>query len=133
MSELEFLMGEARIASASAPSGLAVTVRGCGKTGRFDVLVGGRIVARFLERPDALACIMGAGGAFAALAGARKKDESVTVIDRFDPRWKKRFKSRRSCREWIMDGLAATEGAEQEHFSRMLLEFEGGANVLHYN
>ena len=132
MSELEFLQGEALIAAASAPKGVKVEVRDGGKLGRYDILVGGRVVARFLEKQDALACIMGVGGAFAVLAG----DKTVTrivVIDRFNPRWKKNFRSKRAARQWIMEGIAGTEGAEQEHYTRMLIELEGGARTLHYN
>ena len=132
MSELEFLQGEAQIAAASAPKGIKVEVRDGGKLGRYDILVGGRVVARFLERPDALACLMGVGGAFAVLAGGETA-KRIVVLDRFNPRWRKNFKSQRTARQWIMEGIAGTEGAEQEHYTRMLLELEGGATTLHYN
>jgi len=132
VSELEFLKGEAHVASSSAPEGLAVEVRDGGREGRYDVLFGGRAVARLLGKDETLACIMGVGGALAVL-GASAPKESITIVDRLQPKWKKRFKSRRTCRAWLMEGLAGTEGAEQEHFSSMLVELECGATVLHYN
>ena len=132
MSELEFLNGEARIASASAPKGMAIEVRDGGRAGRYDVVFGGRTLARMLGRDEALACVMGAGGALAALAAAAT-DGPVLVVDRHMPKWRKRFRTRRACRAWLMEGMAGTEGAEQEHFTSMLLELEGGASTLHYN
>ena len=131
MSELEFLEGEARVASAAAPSGLAVEVRG-GADGRYDVLVGGRTVARFLGHEECLAAILGAGGALAVCA-SREPSGGVTVVDRCRRGWKKSFRTRDAARSWLMEGLAATDGAEQDHYADMLVELEGGASTLHYN
>lgn len=64
MNELDFLNNEARIASAIAPEGAQVAVVASSR----DVLVGKNTVARLLTRSEALACIMGAVGAFASLA-----------------------------------------------------------------
>lgn len=139
MSELEFLQGEAKIASASAPDGLAIEVVDGGKLGRFDVLFGGKAVARFLERESALACLMGIGGALAVLAHVRPPAAApcaarrITVVDRCMPKWKKTFRSVEKCREWLMDGNTGCEGAERDHYVGMLVELNGGATVLHYN
>ena len=66
MNELDFLNNEARIASAFAPEGAQVAVVASLRPDRYDgVLVGKNAVARLLTRSEALACIMGAGGAFA--------------------------------------------------------------------
>ena len=68
MNELDFLNNEARIASAFAPKDAQVAVVASSRPDRYDVLVGKSAVARLLTRPEALACIMGAGGAFAVCA-----------------------------------------------------------------
>ena len=66
MNELDFLNNEARIASAFAPEGAQLAVVASLRPDRYDgVLVGKNAVARLLARSEALACIMGAGGAFA--------------------------------------------------------------------
>ena len=64
MNELDFLNNEARIASAFAPEGAKLAVVASSRSSRYDVLVGKNAVARLLTRSEALACIMGAGGAF---------------------------------------------------------------------
>lgn len=61
------------------------------------------------------------------------KDAKIKVVDRTDPKFKRTFKNKDSCIRWLHDGLAGTEGAEQEHFSNMLVELNGGATTLHYN
>ena len=69
MNELDLLNKEARIASAFAPEGAQLAVVASLRPDRYDgVLVGKNAVARLLTRSEALACIMGAGGAFASLA-----------------------------------------------------------------
>ena len=69
MNELDFLNNEAGIASAFAPEGAQVAVVASSRPDRYDgVLIGKNVVARLLTRSEALACIMGAGGAFASLA-----------------------------------------------------------------
>ena len=139
MDELEFLNGEAKIASASAPRGMGIEVCAGARKGRYDVLFGGSPVAKLLGRGEALACIMGIGGALTVLAAPRANGGAlcgggrVTVVDRFQRNWKKTFRTREKCRAWIMEGVAGCEGAEQEHYTKMLLEFESGASVLHYN
>ena len=139
MNELEFLNGEAKVASAAAPRGIGIEVRAGAREGRYDVLFGGSPVAKLLGRGEALACIMGIGGALTVLAatrangGASRGDGRVTVVDRFQRNWKKTFRTREKCRAWLMEGMAGCEGAEQEHYTKMLLEFESGASVLHYN
>ena len=66
MNELDFLNNEARIASAFAPEGAQLAVVASLRPDRYDgVLVGKNAVARLLTRSEALACIRGAGGAFA--------------------------------------------------------------------
>ena len=65
MNELDFLNNEARIASAFAPEGAHLAVVASSRLDRYDVLVGKNTVARLLARSEALACIMGAGGASA--------------------------------------------------------------------
>ena len=73
MNELDFLNNEARIASAFAPEGAQLAVVASLRPDRYDgVLVGKNAVARLLTRSEALACIMGAGGAFACLTRLRK-------------------------------------------------------------
>ena len=57
----------------------------------------------------------------------------VTVVDRFSPRWRKTFRSSRAARRWVLEGLVGTDGAERDHYVRMLLELEEGATTLHYN
>lgn len=61
------------------------------------------------------------------------KDAKIKVVDRTDPKFKRTFKNKDECLRWLHDGLAGTEGAEQEHFSNMLVELNGGATTLHYN
>lgn len=61
------------------------------------------------------------------------KDAKIKVVDRTDPKFKRTFKNKDACIRWLHDGLAGTEGAEQEHFSNMLVELNGGATTLHYN
>lgn len=61
------------------------------------------------------------------------KDAKIKVVDRTDPKFKRTFKNKDACTRWLHDGLAGTEGAEQEHFSNMLVELNGGATTLHYN
>lgn len=139
MNELEFLNGEAKVASAAAPRGIGIEVRAGARGGRYDVLFGGSPVAKLLGRDEALACIMGIGGALTVLAATRANGGAscgggrVTVVDRFQRNWKKTFRTREKCRAWLMEGMAGCEGAEQEHYTNMLLELEGGASVLHYN
>lgn len=73
MNELDFLNNEARIASAFAPEGAQLAVVASLRPDRYDgVLVGKNAVARLLTRSEALACIMGAGGASAYLVGLQK-------------------------------------------------------------
>ena len=73
MNELDFLNNEARIASAFAPEGAQLAVVASLRPDRYDgVLVGKNAVARLLTRSEALACIMGAGGASACLVGLQK-------------------------------------------------------------
>ena len=72
MTEIEFLNNEARIASAFAPEGAKLAVVASSRSSRYDVLVGKNAVARLLTRSEALACIMGAGGASAYLVGLQK-------------------------------------------------------------
>ena len=73
MNELDFLNNEARIASAFAPEGAQLAVVATLRPDRYDgVLVGKNAVARLLTRSEALACIMGAGGASAYLVGLQK-------------------------------------------------------------
>ena len=73
MNELDFLNNEARIASAFAPEGAQLAVVASLRPDRYDgVLVGKNAVARLLARSEALACIMGAGGASAYLVGLQK-------------------------------------------------------------
>ena len=67
MNELDFLNNEARIASSFASEGAQLAVVASSRPGRYDVLVGTNAVARLLARPEALACVMGAGGAFAIM------------------------------------------------------------------
>lgn len=132
MTELEFLQSEAEIAAALAPEGVKVEVRDGGKRGRYDVLVGGRVIAKFLGQSDVLVCLMGVGGAFAGLSGGETATR-IAVLDRFNPRWRKSFESKRTARQWIMEGIASSEGVAREHYARMLVELEGGATTLHYN
>ena len=61
------------------------------------------------------------------------KDAKIKVVDRTDLKFKRTFKNKDACLRWLHDGLAGTEGAEQEHFSNMLVELNGGATTLHYN
>ena len=61
------------------------------------------------------------------------KDAKIKVVDRTDPKFKRTFKNKDACLRWLHDGLAGTEGAEQEHFSNLLVELNGGATTLHYN
>ena len=68
MTDLEFLNGEAKIASAFAPEGAQLAVVLSARSDRYDVLVGQNAAARLLSCQEALACIMGAGGAFASVA-----------------------------------------------------------------
>ena len=73
MNELDFLNNEARIASAFAPEGAQLAVVASLRPDRYDgVIVGKNAVARLLARSEALACIMGAGGASAYLVGLQK-------------------------------------------------------------
>ena len=73
MNQLDFLNNEARIASAFAPEGAQLAVVASLRPDRYDgVLVGKNAVARLLARSEALACIMGAGGASAYLVGLQK-------------------------------------------------------------
>lgn len=72
MNELDFLNNEARIASAFAPEGAQLAVAASSRPDRYDVFVGTNAVARLLTRSEALACIMGAGGAFSCLTRLRK-------------------------------------------------------------
>ena len=73
MNELDFLNNETRIASAFAPEGAQLAVVASLRPDRYDgVLVGKNAVARLLTRSEALACIMGAGGASAYLVGLQK-------------------------------------------------------------
>lgn len=133
MNELDFLNGEASVASASAPRGMKIHVRRGAAKGRYDVLFGGAAVAKLLSKEATLACIMGIGGALTVLNTRTAGGGRVTVVDRRDPRWKKSFRTRELCRKWLMGGLAGCEGAEQEHYANMLVEMESGASVLHYN
>lgn len=131
-----FLKGEAKIASASAPKGMPCTVKRNGRCGRYDVRFGGYTVGRYLGRAEALACIHGVGGTcfvFKGLARAAASAQPIEVIDCFQADWRKDFKTREEARAWIMEGMAGTEGAEQEHYTNMLLELESGATTLHYN
>ena len=69
MNELDFLNNEARIASAFAPEGAQLAVVASLRPDRYEiVLIGKNVAARLLTRSEALACIMGAGGAFASYA-----------------------------------------------------------------
>ena len=67
MNELDFLNNEARIASAFAPEGAQLAVVASLRPDRYDILIGKNVAARLLTRSEALACIMGAGGAFAIM------------------------------------------------------------------
>ena len=130
------LKGEAKIASASAPKGMPCTVRRNGRHGHYDVLFGGYTAGRYLGLAEALACIRGVGGTcfvFKGLAKAAAAAQPIEVIDRFQTDWRKDFKTREEACAWIMEGMAGTEGAEQEHYTNMLLELESGATTLHYN
>lgn len=68
MTDLDFLNGEAKLASAFAPEGAQLAVVLSTRPDRYHVLVGQSVVAQLLSRSEALACIMGAGGAFASVA-----------------------------------------------------------------
>lgn len=136
MTELEFLNGEAKIASMAAPKGLAISVVSSDQKGKFDVLFGGRVVARLLGREEALAAVVGIGGALTILKptkAVKGRKRAIKIVDRCEKNWSKTFETDDACRAWLMEGLAATEGAEQEHFSRMLVELQAGAKTLHYN
>ena len=61
------------------------------------------------------------------------RDAKIKVVDRTDPKFKRTFKDKGACLRWLHDGLAGTEGAEQEHFANMLVELNSGATTLHYN
>ena len=61
------------------------------------------------------------------------RDSKIKVVDRTDPKFKRTFKNKDACLRWLHDGLAGTEGAEQEHFANMLVELNSGATTLHYN
>jgi len=140
MNELEFLINEAVKASASSMGGWKVGVKMSEREGRYDVLFGGEPVGRLLGRSEALACIMGVGGTLAFISracadsgGSGTKRCIVRVVDRLDRRWKKTFRSKQAARRWLMEGLAACDGAEQEHYANMPVELESGETVLHYN
>lgn len=140
MSELEFLRKEAELASAPSVGGFKVEVRMSEREEGYDVLFGGETVGRLLGSAEALACIKGVGGSLAVIsracgftAGTGTKRGVVEVVDSLRPRWKKTFRSKRAARQWLMEGLAACDGAEQEHYANMLVELECGETVLHYN
>lgn len=61
------------------------------------------------------------------------RDSKIKVVDRTDPKFKRTFKNKDACLRWLHDGLAGTEGAEQEHFANMLVELNSGATTLYYN
>ena len=43
------------------------------------------------------------------------------------------FPNKPSCLAWIMEGMRATEGAEQTHYVGLLLQLEEGMTELDYN
>lgn len=92
MTELEFLNGEAKIASMAAPKGLAISVVNSDQEGKFDVLFGGRVVARLLGREEALAAVMGIGGALTilkptkAVKGRKRAIKSLIAVRRIGRR-----------------------------------------------
>ena len=57
----------------------------------------------------------------------------VHVYDSCCRSFHKRFPSKRAARDWFMSGLAACEGAEQEHYTHMLLQLEEGKTEIDYN
>lgn len=61
------------------------------------------------------------------------KEELITIVDRFHQSWSKTFHSKEQAKEWIVDGLTGTEGAERDHYVNMLLELDSGSKILHYN
>ena len=71
--------------------------------------------------------------ALSAILKRMPKDAKIKVVDRTDPKFKRTFKNKDACLRWLHDGLAGTEGAEQEHYANMLVELNGGATTLHYN
>ena len=71
--------------------------------------------------------------ALASIALRKPQKVTIKVIDRCNRKWRKIFRSREKCRAWLNEGLAGTEGAEQEHYANMLVELNCGATILHYN
>lgn len=60
------------------------------------------------------------------------KDSEIKILDRDNPGWGKRFKSANTCRTWLMDGFAGTDGAERERYSSMLMGLACGDRILYY-
>ena len=42
------------------------------------------------------------------------------------------FNKKADCRNWIMDGLYGTEGAERDHYVDMLFQLDNGAKTIDY-
>lgn len=40
--------------------------------------------------------------------------------------------NKKNCKEWILDGLYKTEGAEQEHYVNMLRQLDMGKKTIGY-
>lgn len=56
-----------------------------------------------------------------------------TIIDSRDSHFSEFFTSKASCKEWIMEGMTGTDGAERDHYVSLLCQMEGGKNVLDYS
>ena len=60
-------------------------------------------------------------------------DTGVSVVDRWNSKWKRTFKTAAEAEDWLLDGMASCEGAERDHYVNMMMELKGGAKILHTN
>lgn len=97
------------------------------KRGEREVLGRSMMARMYHSRSGTVALALG------ATIKSMAKNEKVEVVDRCNKDWSRTFNSRRECLAWLNEGLAGTEGAEQEHYADMLVELNSGATILHYN
>ena len=79
-------------------------------------------------------------GRFVSLLSAHA-DQPLEVFEVYD-RWNsakrepegllRRFPNADKCREWLMSGIRSCEGAERDHYVKMLQEMESGDHRLYY-
>lgn len=139
--ELEMEIRECRIVSSDLADEKKVMMESARTLLRLKDLLDGIVaekgyagLCRYSRRAKALHLRTGQLAlALGAMAVRRPKESKVTVVARNPPKWKRTFETRDECFAWLNDGLAGTEGAEQEHYAKMLVELNGGATTLHYN